>query len=395
MKLETILQATVFIVSSSWRNRKFRWWNLTLPLAVVGLGLAALLLVRDATDAILESADGDFSEVVLDPLAPGFESYVSSTPTHLLGIKGANSELVSIALLSLFTDDIGGSAVVFPVDLLITENASIGEIYSTVSEPEFILELGRYLKLGFNAASFITEADLLDYFELATPLTVLVNDPLIELDDGQPNVAYESGQLVLSPSEVYSYLAWESDDESSYNRWLRHKNFWESWLGSLTDDVAAALGGKWSEKELNRMLQGLSSGDLIIQNLNLLEAEDSNKYLLVEEDSLSVMLLETVPFPIAPFESGRAKIKLLDGIGGVDIVNAFVPKLVASGAEIKLIGNAEQFGVRESLITYYDETYLNFAEAFSVAIGGSSIEFEPLPESVVDVIILIGGNSIE
>jgi len=377
------------------RNKKFRWWNWVLPLAVVGLGLGALLLVRDATDAILESADGDFGEVVLDPQAPGFESYVASTPTHLLGIKGVNSELVSIALLSLFTNDMGGTAVVFPVDLLIAENASISEIYSTVSEAEFIFELGRYLKLGFNSTSFITEEDLVDYFELVAPLTVSLNDPLIELDDGQPKVVYESGQLVLGPSDVYRYLAWESDNESSYNRWLRHKNFWESWLGTLKVYETEALGGEWREKELNRMLRGLSSGNLIIQNLDLLEVEDSNRYLRVEEEFLSAILLETVPFPVAPFESGRAKIKLLDGIGGVDIVNAFVPKLVAAGAEVKLIGNAEQFGVRESLITYYDETYLKFADAFSTAIGGSSIKFEPIPESPVDLIILIGGNSIE
>ena len=361
----------------------------------MGLGLGALLLVRDATDAILESADGDFGEVVLDPQAPGFESYVASTPTHLLGIKGVNSELVSIALLSLFTNDMGGTAVVFPVDLLIAENASISEIYSTVSEAEFIFELGRYLKLGFNSTSFITEEDLVDYFELVAPLTVSLNDPLIELDDGQPKVVYESGQLVLGPSDVYRYLAWESDNESSYNRWLRHKNFWESWLGTLKVYETEALGGEWREKELNRMLRGLSSGNLIIQNLDLLEVEDSNRYLRVEEEFLSAILLETVPFPVAPFESGRAKIKLLDGIGGVDIVNAFVPKLVAAGAEVKLIGNAEQFGVRESLITYYDETYLKFADAFSTAIGGSSIKFEPIPESPVDLIILIGGNSIE
>ena len=361
----------------------------------MGLGLAGLLLVRDATDAILESADGDFSEVVLDPLAPSFESYVSSTPTHLLGIKGVNGELASIALLSLFADDIGGTAGVFPIDLLITETASIGEIYSTVSGSEFIFELGRYLKLGFNASSFITEEDLVAYFDVATPLTVSLNDPLIELDDGQPKVVFESGQLVLSPSDVYRYLAWESDDESSYNRWLRHKNFWESWLASLTADQTEDLGGEWQEKELNRMLRGLSSGNVIIQNLNLLEVEDSNRYLRVEEEFLSAMLLEVVPFPVAPFETGRAKIKLLDGIGGVDIVNAFVPKLVAAGAEIKLIGNADQFGVGESLITYYDESYLDFVEAFSTAIGGSKIEFEPLPESAVDVIILIGGNSIE
>ena len=376
-------------------NRKFRWWNWLLPLIVIGLGLAALLLVRDATDAILESSDGDFTEVILDPLAPGFESYVTSTPTHLLGIKGEDSELVSLALLSLFIDDKGGTVVVFPVDLLIAENASIREIYSSTSEPEFILELGRYLNMGFNATSFITAESLEDFFEVAVPLAVSLNDPLIELDDGEPRIVYESGQLALSPSEVYSYLAWESDDESSYNRWLRHKNFWESWLGSLTGDETETLSNEWREKELNRMFQGLSAGNLIIQNLTLIEVEGPNRYLRVEEEFLSTMLLETVPFPIAPYEGGRAKVKLLDGIGGVDMVNTFVPQLVAAGAEIKLIGNAEQFGVRESVITYHDEAYLNLAESFSTAIGSSSIEFEPLSESAVDVTVLIGGNSIE
>ena len=376
-------------------NRKFRWWNWLLPLAILGLGLAALLLVRDATDAILESTDGDFTEIILDPLAPGFESYVTSTPTHLLGLKGANGELVSIALLALFADDIGGTAIVFPVDLLIAENASISEMYLTVSEPEFISELGRYLNLGFNASSFITEEDLVEYFQVATPLVVSLNDPLIELDDGEPQIIYESGELALLPSEIYSYLSWESDNESGYNKWLRHKNFWESWLSSLTTDEAETLENEWRERELNRMFRGISSGILLIQNLNLFEVQDSNKYLRLEEDFLSALLLEVVPFPIAPYENGRAKVKLLDGIGGIDMVNTFVPKLVSAGGEIKLIGNAQQFGVPKTLITYYDEAYLNFAEAFSTAIAGSSIEFEPLSESAVDVTVLIGGNSLE
>ncbi len=195
-------------------NRKFRWWNWLLPLAILGLGLAALLLVRDATDAILESTDGDFTEIILDPLAPGFESYVTSTPTHLLGLKGANGELVSIALLALFADDIGGTVIVLPVDLLIADDASISEKYLTVSEPEFISELGRYLKLGFNASSFLTEEDLVKYFQVATPLVVALNDPLIELDDGEPQIIYESGELALLPSEIYIYLSWEIDNES-------------------------------------------------------------------------------------------------------------------------------------------------------------------------------------
>ena len=40
------------------------------------------------------------------------------------------------------------------------------------------------------------------YFQVSTPLVVSLNDPLIELDDGEPEIIYESGELALPPSEV-------------------------------------------------------------------------------------------------------------------------------------------------------------------------------------------------
>ena len=376
-------------------NRKFLWWNWLLPLVIVGIGLIGLLLVQDATDAILESADGDFAEVVLDPLAPGFESYVTSTPTHLLGIKGPGNELISLVLLSLFAGDKGGTAIVFPVDLIIGENESIGDIYSAVSEAEFLSELGGYLQLGFNGTSFLDEEAIDDYFGVAGPLTVILNDPLLELTDGEPKVIYESGELSLASSRVFDFLSWESEEESSYNRWLRYKNFWESWLGSISGDETETLQSIWQGKDLNRMFKGISSGSFIIQGLSLSESEDSDTYLQVEDEFLSSVLLNIVPFPISPYENGRAKIKLIDGVGGVDLVNAFVPELVAAGAEIKLLGNAQEFGIRESVITYYDKNFLNFAEAFGKVIDASAIEFQPLSESAVDVTVLIGSNSLQ
>ena len=53
--------------------KQIRWWNWAIPFLVVVLRLLALLLVSDATTAILESADGVFVEVVIDTLAPGYE----------------------------------------------------------------------------------------------------------------------------------------------------------------------------------------------------------------------------------------------------------------------------------------------------------------------------------
>ena len=62
------------------------------------------------------------------------------------------------------------------------------------------------------------------------------------------------------------------------------QEFWESWLNSLTTDEAETLENEWRERELNRMFRGISSGNLLIQNLNLFEVQDSNKYLRLEED---------------------------------------------------------------------------------------------------------------
>ena len=118
--------------------KQIRWWNWAIPFLVVILGLLALLLVRDATTAILESADGEFEEVVLDPLAPGYETYVTSTPTHLMIIENRDQKFVSAALLSLFVNEIGGTAVILPGELLITSETSIEETYNqgTIENPK-------------------------------------------------------------------------------------------------------------------------------------------------------------------------------------------------------------------------------------------------------------------
>lgn len=374
--------------------KKFPWWSWTLPPIIVSAGLLGLLLVQDATNAILESADGTFEEIVLDPLAPGYESYVTSTPTHLVAIEG-ESGLASLALVSLFSDDRGGTVLVFPVELIITEGRSIGEVFAESSESDFLSEFGSYLGVGFDAFSILDEEFLEYYFNTSGPLTVVSDDPLRRYADGEAITVYEAGQIVLTASEVSNYLAWENQGESPYNRWLRNKNFWNAWLESLTDNEIAIFNGMQGLDELTRSMKGVSSGELFIPDLNIFEAKNSEGYLEIDIASLKSVIFEIVPFPIAPFEGGRAEIKLVDGVGGLDLVNEFVPNLVASGAQIKLLGNALEFGVRETRVTYYDVAFSEFAETFAMTLSGARVEFESLSESAVDITVLIGLSSID
>ena len=143
--------------------KQIRWWNWAIPFLVVILGLLALLLVRDATTAILESADGEFEEVVLDPLAPGYETYVTSTPTHLMIIENRDQKFVSAALLSLFVNEIGGTAVILPGELLITSETSIEETYNQGTIENFLTALGSYLWIGFEGFSIINEDNIENY----------------------------------------------------------------------------------------------------------------------------------------------------------------------------------------------------------------------------------------
>jgi hypothetical protein len=374
--------------------RKFPWWSWILPIIIVSSGLSGLFLVQDATNAILESADGTFEEIVLDPLAPGYESYVTSTPTHLVAIEG-ESGLVSVALVSLFSGDRGGSALVFPVELIISGERSIGEVFAESSESDFLSEFGSYLGVGFDVFSALDEEFLEYYFNASGPLTVVSDDPLSRYADGEAITVYEAGQIVLTASEVSKYLAWVNQDESPYNRWLRNKNFWNAWIDSITENEIAIFNDMQELDELTRSMKGLSSGELFIPDLKIFETETSEGYLEIDIASLKSMIFEIVPFPIAPFEGGRAEVKLVDGVGGLDLVNEFVPSLVASGAQIKLLGNALEFGVRETRVTYYDVAFSEFAEAFAMTLSGATVEFEPLSESAVDITVLIGLSSID
>jgi hypothetical protein len=281
------------------------------------------------------------------------------------------------------------------VELIISGERSIGEVFAESSESDFLSEFGSYLGVGFDVFSALDEEFLEYYFNASGPLTVVSDDPLSRYADGEAITVYEAGQIVLTASEVSKYLAWVNQDESPYNRWLRNKNFWNAWIDSITENEIAIFNDMQELDELTRSMKGLSSGELFIPDLKIFETETSEGYLEIDIASLKSMIFEIVPFPIAPFEGGRAEVKLVDGVGGLDLVNEFVPSLVASGAQIKLLGNALEFGVRETRVTYYDVAFSEFAEAFAMTLSGATVEFEPLSESAVDITVLIGLSSID
>ena len=366
-----------------------------VPTALICLIGAITFLVLDATNAILNSADGDLNEVVLDPTAPGYEIYVSPTPSFLTLVEDRNGNLISVALISLFPNDTGGSLIVLPPELLIGEGVTLDEIYNTQGATGLELAIGEYVNVGFDISSVLTNDFWSDHFSVIGDLVVTIEDPLTISEGGKLNVVFESGRISVFPEDIGDFLAWRNEGESPYNRWLRHQDFWVSWV-----DTVRLFNGDLNESnkgqpELSRMITALSQGELVLFEPELVELELPKSSFTTDAKIIRNLILQMIPFPIPAYEGARAKVKLLDGIGGLDLPNLYAPPLVSSGAQILLLGNAESYGVTKTQIIFHDKNFNDLVDDFSNVLGGAEITYDSISETAIYVTVIIGQNSLE
>ena len=86
-------------------------WSWALPALSVAVAAAIPLLVWYALTAILDSTDGTVQEVVTDPTAPGYEVIVNPSPSHMLFSLDPAGDLAMVTVLSLGSNDIGGTVL--------------------------------------------------------------------------------------------------------------------------------------------------------------------------------------------------------------------------------------------------------------------------------------------
>jgi len=366
-----------------------------VPSALLCLLGGAAFLVLDATNAILNSADGDLSEVILDPAAPGYEIYVSPTPSFLAIVEDETANLISVALISLFPNDIGGSLIVLPPELGIGGDLTLEEIYGSQGPNGLERAIGEYMSVGFDASSVLGNDFWNEHFSVIGDLSVALDDDLTISEGGELNVVFASGKVTITPERIEEFLSWENKDESPYNRWLRQQNFWISWVevaGSFSGEIATSND---AHPELMRMISALTQGELVLFQPALVEQQIPKLSFATDTSVLQNVILEMIPFPIAAYEGARAKVKILDGVGGLDLPNIYVPPLVANGAQILLLGNAESFGVDKTQIIYHDKNFNDLVDDFSNALAGAELTYDPISETAVDVTVIIGKNSLE
>ena len=367
-----------------------------LPLLTIVFLVAIPLFIWDATNAILNSTDGDFSEIVVDPTQPGYESYVIATPAHLtLGVDESGN-LSLVAIISLGPNDLGGSLLLLNPKTDIKQGETITSIFESGNVKEVEKSLMEFLSIGFTTTNLMTSSNWDAYTASASPLSVVLDDPLHEEILAGQFFSFESTccpyevTTSVESSDVGNFLSWADPAGSGSLRLLRQEGFWQEWIEKLSAEVNVSAVPGEVDAGFGRMVWGLSRGEMVIVQISQSSTPEAT---FVDESVIRDVVLEMVPFPMPSSPEARTTVRLLDAVGGLDLAGDYSAGLVREGAQILIIGNASEFTGETELI-YHDADNSETVETFKEILGGGVIYYEPLTDSAVEITVIIGKDLV-
>jgi hypothetical protein len=370
-------------------------WTWLLPLISIVLALSIPAFLWYAYKAILGSTDGSLEVAITDPSAPGYETLVVPTPSHMVFGVDEAGDLTMVVVMSLASNDEGGSVLLLPPETIADGTHRLKDVYASGGLDAVRSAVAKLVGAEVDAVSVLDPTSWAQFTAASTPMRIVLPEALVLPGaEGADDIAYPAGPVELTAVDIASVLSWLNPGEDPFNRIIRQRHFWEAWAASIAEAGAGpdVVPGE-ADSGLGRMLLGLGKGTSLVHQAPvsaLTTAPSGAEAFLPLEAELREIVAAMIPFPIPAEPGGRARLRLLDGVGGLDVASRFSPALVRAGAQIILIGNAIEFGLAETAVVYHSESFLETAQGFADAVGGARLTHEPATDVVVDITVIIG-----
>ena len=351
------------------------------------------------SETVRDSTDGQVIRVTDDPTAPGFEAFVTPSPTMLV-IHNDGKQVLGYTLLVLGPNDAGGAIVFIPTDT-IGELPQFGEqtlslAYEGGGAPvatqviQDMLGTGILDVIEIDGPRWTTLTEPVAPFTFVNPDQVIITDP----ETGEDGLLFPSGEIQLEAVGVGQYLSETSDGESELARIARDEIFWTEWLAAIAAGGDGAVPGEVSSG-IGRFARGLANGPVKMVTLPVSEIDDPDRgkvVFLPSESQIEALVTDLIPLPTSPAFGVRPKVRLLNGTTDPDLLGPLVTPLVQAGAEVTVFGNASSFAETTTQIIFTDPTFSDDARAYQEALGVGEIIREERPVENVDITIVIGSD---
>jgi hypothetical protein len=378
-------------------RRSSRWWRYGFPAALVALILAIPALMWAGAQVVLGSSEGREIRAVTDPAAPGWEATVDPTPVLALAVLDPEGELDHVSVLALTAEGTGG-VVVFPSGTVMgvqgIGNIPLNVVYQTQGVEVVKEGLQGILGIGVPDIRTIQAAEWAELVGPVAPLTVDNVDAVVASsgpDEGA--TLYPRGEVELVASEVTSFLVTDGAGQNDLSRMVRVAAFWDAWIAAVAESPGAEgiVPGE-VDSGLGRFVRTLARGQVSVTDLPVIilpMPDGSGEVYEPRPDEVPMLMSQLVPFPAGP-EGKRARLRVLDGTGQLDHGLGAATLLAANGGQINKVGNASEFGVATTTLTYYDDAVRSRAEVLRDALGvGELIKSDEI-NVAVDITIVLG-----
>ena len=363
------------------RGRLGRWrWG--WPLVLLGLAAAVPLLVWFGWSAISSSSDGTDVSAPVDPAAPGYEAFVDPTPTLLL-IHANGDRLDGVTLLVLADPGVEGAVLIMAPETR-TSDGRLSDRWDQSGSTGVADSVAELFGIRPSESQVVSDDGWAALVAAVEPVAFISPVPLIG-PDGQ--TLFGTG-VVLAAADVGPYLAGRSPGESPLVGLSRHVSFWSAWLGHVGESTAPDVIPGETDQGMGRFVRSLVAGEFLIATVGG-RVTDSGAVIL-NPDHNAYLVNEVIPFPLLASDNSVPRVRLLNGVGDLDLTKTAARALSRAGAQITIIGNAIEFGWETTKIAYHDTVFAAHAEAYRDALGAGLISAEEQPGAPVDITVTFG-----
>ncbi|MEY2461831.1 MAG: hypothetical protein QOG30_3661 [Acidimicrobiaceae bacterium] len=381
---------------------------------------------------VFNTTEGRRVDAQNDPARTNYEANVAPTPVLLFAQTNPDG-LSALTMLSLGGGDSGGGVVFIPVNTVTKQletptslsasssssltttttttpsststtspseikTTSLASAFMTQGEADVTQLTANVVGLSFDQVVLMTDDQLAAFVAPAAPLTINNPDRLVQTDSaGRTTVVFAAGNLTLQASDVPRYLGHRNPQESDLNRLTRHQLVWQAWLAAVKASSNPNIVPGETTTGLGRYVRGLANGKVQFSTLPVVAQPTAAGGETFAPDTARVAALMTtfVPLPTPASPGDRVRVRLLSGVGPVDVPKLLSSSLVTADAQITIVGNADRFDYATTEIVYYDDAFAAAAAELQQLFGVGQPTKSTTPADSEDVTVIIGRDLVD
>jgi hypothetical protein len=343
-----------------------------------------------------------------DPTRTNYEANVAPTPV-LLFAQTNGAGLSALTLLSLGGSDTGGGVLFIPVNTVTNEattttttstrsTTTLAKAFVANGEPGLQQSTANAVGVGFDETVVMNDEQLAAFVAPAAPLAIDNPDRLVDVSSaGRTSVAFPAGNLVLQAADVPRFLSLRNPKESDLNRLVRHQLVWQAWLAAVKASSNPNVVPGETTTGLGRYVRGLAKGNAQFSTLPVTaqSASSGAETFVPDSNRIAALMTSFVPLPTPARPGARVRVRLLSGVGPVDVSKLLASPLVSADAQITIVGNANRFDYATTQIVYYDDAFAGAAAELQQLFGVGQATKSTTPADSEDVTVIIGKDLVD